>query len=91
MSSPAPFRLDTISDIKVTRFTKPFAVRVDWLDGGGIRRMATRFGPVALQLDSDLQATTVIGSVAHRCFLNGWIRGLIDNKGLDDGLRPPTW
>lgn len=91
MSARTPFRSDTISDIKVTRFAKPFAMRVAWIDGGGVSRTATRFGLCALQLDRDLQAVEVIGGAAHRCFLIGWIRGLIDTGGMDDGLRPPTW
>jgi hypothetical protein len=91
MNAPTPFRSDTISDIKVTQHAKPFAVRVAWIDSAGASRTATRFGPCALQLDQDLQAAAIMGDETRRCFLVGWIRGLIDNKGLDDGLRPPTW
>lgn len=91
MNAQAPFRSDIIADIKVTEHAKPFAMRVAWIAGGGASCSATRFGPCAQQLQQDLLAAAVIGAAAHKCFLIGWIRGLIDNKGLDDGLRPSSW
>jgi uncharacterized protein YodC (DUF2158 family) len=77
-----PFRAETISNMRVTQ---PLigSIRIEWFDGAGARRSATRRGRQAQQLQLDLAAVASMGEPAFRCYLTGLVRGLTDTGGID--------